>query len=263
MKYIILFFLLIFSHLVYGGTIDPRASDQDHIDYGSKYSCVLPIAGKLLENTDQFFKASCVVIDEFNILTAAHIVYESTDQYVIFNNKIYPCELVATHSNFDNTKYGPDDIALARLKEPIILDFYPELYSETDELDKVCGLVGYGLTGNFVTGYTSKNFDHKKRGGSNIIEMIQNDMLVFSVNKGTKTQLEFLIAPGDSGGGLFINKKLAGINSYIYTTDGKADSNYNDHGCCTRVSRHLQWIQDTKTLLKNTTESKYVKKKGM
>jgi hypothetical protein len=259
MKYLIYYYILLFySSLVYGGTIDPNASDAEHIQYGQKYIAVLPIAGKLIDDQHPFFKASCVVIDEYNILTAAHIVHNSSDQYVIFDNKEYPCALIASHINFDHKKFGPDDIALGRLKKPILLKTYPELYTDKDELDKICGMAGYGFTGSFRTGY--QNFDHKKRGGSNIIEMIQNDMLVFSVNKGIKTQLEFLIAPGDSGGGLFINQKLAGIHSHIYTTDGKADSNYNDSACCTRISRHIQWIHDTKSFLKKTIEEKNVKK---
>jgi hypothetical protein len=261
MKYLICCILLLITNLAYCGTIDPNASDKDHIEYGKKYTYVLPIAGRLSEESTPFFKASCVVIDEYNILTAAHIVHNSSEQYVIFNDNQYPCALVATHSDFNAGKFGPDDIAIARLEKPIILDTYPDLYTDEDELDKVCGMAGYGFTGTFRTGYKIENFDHKKRGGSNIIEMIQNDMLVFSVNKGQKTQLEFLIAPGDSGGGLFIKQKLAGIHSYIYTTDGKTDSNYNDIACATRISRHIKWINSTRNLLKKTIEDKNAKKR--
>ena len=51
-----------------------------------------------------------------------------------------------------------------------------------------------------------------------------------------------LIGHGDSGGGLFIDKKLAGIHSCIYTGDGKLDSSYKDYSAHTRVSLHKPWI---------------------
>ena len=68
-------------------------------------------------------------------------------------------------------------------------------------------------------------------------------MIVCSV-QGTKSQtsLEYLIGHGDSGGGLFIDKKLAGIHSCIYTGDGKLDSSYKDYSAHTRVSLHKPWI---------------------
>jgi len=57
--------------------------------------------------------------------------------------------------------------------------------------------------------------------------------------------MEFLIASGDSGGGLFIDKKLAGITSCVMTTDGNTDSNYNDERGHTRISQHINWIEST------------------
>ena len=67
-------------------------------------------------------------------------------------------------------------------------------------------------------------------------------MIVCSV-QGTQSQtsLEFLIGHGDSGGGLFINKKFW-IHSCIYTGDGKLDSSYKDYSAHTRVSIHKKWI---------------------
>jgi hypothetical protein len=57
--------------------------------------------------------------------------------------------------------------------------------------------------------------------------------------------MEFLIASGDSGGGLFIDQKLAGINSCVMTTDGHTDSNHNDESGHTRISQHINWIEST------------------
>lgn len=261
MKYIYLLIFLLIYVMAHAGTIDPNVPDAKYIEYGSKYKCVLPIMGSLNDEHNSRFKGSCVVIDEYYVLTAAHILYESKNQYVIYNNKKYDCLVVAIHSDFKYNKTGLYDIAMARMVEPIKLDFYPELYTESDEKGKICGLAGYGFTGNFRTGFSHENFDHKKRAGSNIIEDIQDHVLIFSVHKKPYTQLEFLIAPGDSGGGLFIDKKLAGIHSYIYAIDGKTDSNYGDTGCSTRISQHIDWINKTKIILEKITEAINVKKR--
>ena len=122
-------------------------------------------------------------------------------------------------------------------------DFYPELYTGSDEMGKVCSMAGYGHHGTFKTGW--KPFDNKRRAGSNIVaDMYKECLLVKSDD--AHTTLEFLIAPGDSGGGMFIDQKLAGINSFIMATDGKGDSDYGDDACFTRISKYIPWIKSVK-----------------
>jgi hypothetical protein len=60
-----------------------------------------------------------------------------------------------------------------------------------------------------------------------------------------ESRLEFLISHGDSGGGLFINKKLAGINSLVFSSDGKPDSSWRDESGHTRISLFIDWINNT------------------
>ena len=64
------------------------------------------------------------------------------------------------------------------------------------------------------------------------------------MNRNNPTELEFLISHGDSGGGLFIDGQLAGINSSVLSKDGKTDSNYGDESCHTRISRYKDWLDD-------------------
>ena len=66
--------------------------------------------------------------------------------------------------------------------------------------------------------------------------------------------MEFIICPGDSGGGLFIDKKIAGINSCVIATDGKPNSTYTDEGGHTRISQHLDWIHSVLESEKNEKE---------
>lgn len=248
-KGIFLFFLLCVNSFCFAGTYDPGAEDSNYLDYGSKHECVLPIMGHLSDPLNSSFKGSCVVINENYILTAAHVVYGSMTQYIIYENKAYPLEIIAIHIHFNPKKVGQNDIAIGRLQNPIKLDFYPEIYTKKNEKNKKCSIAGYGNIGTFDTGWIGEKYDNKKRAGSNIISNIEKNCLITSTTDSPKTELEFLIAPGDSGGGLFIDQKLAGINSCVLAKDGNANSSYGDVGCHTRISDYADWISKTKKLI--------------
>ena len=249
MKYLVAILLVFTPFCVQAGTIDPAVPDSKYVEYGEKYECVLPIMGVMGDQLNSQFRASCVVINENYILTAAHVVQNTISQHVIYKGKAYPVAICAVHIKYDTKIMGKHDIALGRLQRPIKLDFYPDLYEKRDEVDKVCGISGYGFNGDFNSGSTASNFNNKRRAGSNIIDAINDNCLTFSVHTEPKTTLEFLIAVGDSGGGLFIDKKLAGINSYVYATDGKSNSDFGDVGCSTRISDYVEWINKTQTII--------------
>ena len=164
----------------YCGTIDPSVSDAKYVEYGKKYECVLPIVGVMGDTMNNHFRASCIVIDEYHILTAAHIVEGTITQHVLYKNKAYPCSLVAIHGKYDSKNIGYNDIAVARLQKPIKLDFYPELYSDKDEKNKVCGLSGWGHHGDFNTGWVMSTFDNTRRAGSNIIDGTAARLFIFT-----------------------------------------------------------------------------------
>jgi secreted trypsin-like serine protease len=72
---------------------------------------------------------------------------------------------------------------------------------------------------------------------------MERSCLICSISGGKKTELEFLIASGDSGGGLFLDGKLAGINSFVSAEDGKTNSSYGDESGHTRISLYREWIE--------------------
>lgn len=255
MKFLILIFVVFLSCVVYGGTIDPNTPDSEYIKYGNEHECVLPIMGILDDKLNSNFRGSCVIISPYYCISAAHVVSNSICQHIIYDNKVYPCAIVAIHGLYNPNIKGTNDIALIKLQKPINLDFYPELYTEKDEINKICSIAGYGFSGNFKTGYNVSTYDNKKRAGSNIINHIDKNTLICSVTDKPNTTLEFMIASGDSGGGLFIDQKLAGINSCVYATDGKANSDYGDESAHTRISDYITWIDDTKKLIEKITEN--------
>lgn len=239
---LIMCFILFLGLNSFSGTIDPNTPDEKYIEYGKKFDCVLEIMGSY-EESGQLFSASCVAIDKHWVLTAAHVVKGSRFAF-IYNkdlDKMSIIEDIFIHESFNDSEFGRGDIALCYISSDIGLDSYPALYETKDEISKICAISGYGKTGTFLSGI--KSGDGKRRAGSNIIDSIENDLLICSPSLSDKTSLEFLIGSGDSGGGLFINGKLAGINSCVTAIDKKPDSTYNDDSGHTRISKFLDWIK--------------------
>lgn len=239
-KFLYIFSILLFNTIVNAGTIDPKAKDIDHIEYGNQYHCVVLLHGKTEDQ--QIYSASAVLIKSNWLLTAGHIVSHGSDHYIVYKDKNINIDKIILPDNFDSNNVGKKDIAICHLSSSVDLEKYPELYDTSDEIGKVSGLAGYGSNGTFSTGFN--NHDNLKRGGSNIIDKIENDLLVCSVLNPPHTKMEFLIAVGDSGGGLFINQKLAGIHSCIwnYGKNNKPKSTYSTQSGHTRISIFKEWI---------------------
>lgn len=250
-KTLILFLFL--SIQCQAGTIDPNKSDSEYIKYGEKHQCVTQISG-IDKKSERKYYASCVIIRPRIIITAAHILTESVDEtsFIIFNKQEIKILAYVYPKEFSKEKFGFKDIAVAYLEKDINIDFYPDLYENEDEVGKICSIAGYGITGNYVNGANIS--DSKKRAGSNIIDQIINELLICSLDGGSKTQLEFLIANGDSGGGLFIDKKLAGINSCVIADDGSPNSSFKDWSGHTRISIHKDWIKEVVDLFEKVSD---------
>jgi len=242
-------FIILFINLSssFAGTIDPNVPDSKYVNYAKDFHYVGKICGKYEDDTK--FCASAVAIDDHHILTAAHVVQNSKSCSVYFNGEKYSLSIVIIHKDFNEKQYGTADIAIGYCEESFNLKFYPSLYNKNEEeVGKVCCIAGYGLTGNFNTG--AHWWDDKKRAGSNVIDSLDSDLLICSPSKPqdkTRTSLEFFIASGDSGGGLFINNQLAGINSCITAIDRSPKSKYNEQSGHTRVKKFISWIEENKT----------------
>lgn len=234
-------FLYFLASVSYAGTIDPGVSDQKYIDNANNFEFIYEICGTYKDG--QLFCASAVIIDKKWAVTAAHVVQNSRFSIISRGTSAHLIDKVIIHNDFNINNIGYADIALCRLSTSLILEKYPQLYTERDEEGKLCSISGYGSTGTFKTG--SILSDSKQRAGTNRIDSIDKELLICNASSKddpTVTNLEFLIAGGDSGGGLFIKNKLAGINSCVMATDKKTNSSYSDESAHTRVSTYADWI---------------------
>lgn len=148
------------------------------------------------------------------------------------------------------------DLALMRLNRAVTNITPSSLFTSFNEDLQTGTYVGFGRTGNGLTGFTGSA--GTKRAGQNIIGLgsrlnVSNNVLVSDFDDprfadshflSQPLNLEYQLGPGDSGGGLFIGGRLAGVNSFISSTDGRTDGDYGDTSAAVRVSSYSNWIQN-------------------
>lgn len=249
----VFFFLAIvlFPVCTRGGTIDPNTPDKKYVEFGRSF----PMVARLIAPTEiviedemkkAILSASSVIIKPHWVLTAAHVFEEAAGMPVVIadNHKPRAATFIVTHPAFNPDVMGAHDIALCFVPTPFSLEFYTPLYTDTNELGKAATIAGFGRTGTFKTGAVKQ--DGFKRAGHNEIDCLTPFVLSCSPSVHNRFPLEFMIAPGDSGGGLFIGDELAGICSFVSSNSSrqKANGGYNNDSSFTRVSTYVPWIDE-------------------
>jgi len=215
---------------------------------------------------DNSVRCSATVIDAHWILTAAHCVDGGIGQVrFTVGGSTYAASSWVVNANWTTDLYAGWDIALVEFATTITGVTIAPLYTGTAEVGKVGTNVGFGMTGTGLTGATLAS--GTKRAGENLISAVggQSDVGSFSSRilfqdfdnphsaasswwpSATPLGLEYLIAPGDSGGGLFIDvdgvSYLAGVHSFGLTTAPTVKFVYGDVAGSTRVSSFIDWIE--------------------
>jgi len=155
------------------------------------------------------------------------------------------------------------DLGLVRLSQSVTAVQAATLYLQESLQIQPGTIVGYGSTGVGSTGFQSGTAG-TKRAGQNMIDAQGNGVTISSailfadfdqpgvpgesvVGSALPLALEYLSAPGDSGGGLFITQNsqtfLVGITSFGWGyRDDDADSDYGDLAGFISTTAYAGWI---------------------
>lgn len=233
-------FLLCWASSALAGTTDDALPDARYLEYGKDFA---PYTARIIGvRTDGTTPAgTCVLIHDHWALTAAHVVEDFARGIVHSSNGIRRIEKIYVHAEYVAWNIGWHDIALVRVSEPFGLRSYPQLSSGQETLGAVCSLVGYGVTGRLSTGHT--HGDGALRAGTARITRFEAGMIVLPAMR-SGSPLPICIAPGDSGGPLFVHQRLAGIASYTMKDDDGTPtrSRVGEEQCHTRVSLYHDWF---------------------
>jgi hypothetical protein len=233
---------MIAAAMCFAGTVNPDIPDSEHVEYGKKFGYV---ARLVCENEESgvCHDASCVLISPMVAITAAHVV-DGMDSWEIYTDDGVRHEVrsVIVHEDYVKGNFGEADIAICISSDAFGLAWYPPLYDGRDEAGRVASIAGFGATGTFTKG--REKADGVRRAGSNVIDDVEGAYLTCSVGEGTATRLEFLLAPGDSGGGLFIGNSLAGVNSFVMVSGTEPPKGVlGEQSGHTRISDYKSWIE--------------------
>ncbi len=194
------------------------------------------------------------------VLTAGHVVDKAQTMTFTVNGTQYVGSNWLANPGWNGNLLSGYDLGLVHLNAPVTGVAPAKRYADKKEVGKVGTAVGFGMTGTGLTGATY--YDGQKRAGQNVIDAYYGGsaasarLFVSDFDNPTSRlamqdnqlgdrnalNLEYLIAPGDSGGGVFINGLLAGVNSFIAAKDGKVDADYGDISGHVRVSVFNSWI---------------------
>jgi hypothetical protein len=208
------------------------------------------------------YTGSATLIAPDWVLTAAHmLVAASSGTFTINGTSYASTQLIGNPGWNESNPFGGYDFGLVHLSSPVGGITPAALYTGSSDLGQIGTYVGYGLTGTGLTGW--KTLDNQKRAFQNVIDGdFGNPSLVLGSDfdnphttaynvfgDATPLTLEGCVAPGDSGGGVFITVDsqtyLAGVISFVAATNGYANSSYGDLSGFGRVSAFVPWITET------------------
>lgn len=207
------------------------------------------------------YTGSGVLIAPDWVLTAGHLLLSGSSTFTI-GGTTYTSSQQFVNPGWNGDVFHGSDFGLVHLSSPVSSVTPVAVYSGASEFGQVGTFVGYGFGGTGLTGWQAGS-GASKRGFQNMIDGdFGNPSLVYGSDfdnpnstadngfgDATPLPLEGCVAPGDSGGGVFLTigsqVYLAGIISFVASTDGNNNSDYGDYSGFGRISAVMPWITTT------------------
>lgn len=192
------------------------------------------------------------------VLTAAHVLNAASGGTFTINGNNYSSAQTVINPGWNGNAFNGYDLALVRLSSPVLGITPASLYTGNAEFGQTGTFVGYGFTGTGLSGWST--LDNQKRAFQNVIDgnfgnpsvLLGSDFdnplnpAESDFGDPNPLSLEGCVAPGDSGGGVFIfdgsQSYLAGVISFVAGRDGSANADYGDVSGFGRVSAFAPWI---------------------
>lgn len=187
------------------------------------------------------------------VLTAAHLFVAASSATFTIGGTTYTSTQLFTDPGWDGNASDGSDFGLVHLSSSLTAIPPPLLYAGSSLLGQTGTFVGYGFTGTGLTGW--RTLDGQKRGFQDVVDVnnqyFGNTNSVFGATfespaSGSALTLEGCVAPGDSGGGVFVTDGsqyyLAGVISFVASTNGNANSTYGNISGFDSISAAMPWI---------------------
>ncbi|MBN2581092.1 MAG: trypsin-like serine protease, partial [Pirellulales bacterium] len=258
--------------------VDPYISTTDNpanhiVEPDDDYEGVVQV---LLDG--EFGGTGTLLWDNYHILTAAHVVWDS-DTGAPSNNLLVQFDLesgpvivvpeqIFVYPGYNGNPFQTTDLAIIVLSEPAPAGVQGyDIYRSADEVGQVFDIYGYGLWGSGISGavndpdgnkrYAQNQFDGY---GDQLDPTFNHALLIYDFDDGTTKNdtlgrllgvndvgvglAEGCPSHGDSGGPSFINGKIAAVttggpNAFEAPED---TSGFGQIGANTRVSIFADWV---------------------
>jgi hypothetical protein len=240
---------------IWSSTIRDDVSDTNYVNLGasSAYDGV-----GLFVNSWGYTGCGILIAPDW-VLTAAHNLTAASSGTFTIDGTAYTSTEIIRDPGWNGNALNGNDFELVHLSTSVSGVTPVMLYTGSAEFGQIATYVGYGFTGTGLTGYQT-SLGIQKRAFQNVIDGdFGNPSLLLGSDfdnphstannvwgDATPLPLEGCVAPGDSGGGMFITidsqTYLAGVISFVASTGGSQNSVYGNLSGAGRVSTAVPWI---------------------